>query len=137
MSKYYASLLLVNGAHFVLVSNPNPDPDLDPNPNPNPHQVTNELHRKAPKGQKKKYLFKTLKSTKFFQVRVRVRARARAKVNQVSPNPNPNRNRNPNPNPHPNPNQSTQLDWVEAGLQVCRQGYNMLNLLIHRKNGNL
>jgi pre-mRNA-processing factor 8 len=25
------------------------------------------------------------------------------------------------------------LDWVEAGLQVCRQGYNMLNLLIHRK----
>jgi len=60
--------------------------------------VTNELHRKAPKGQKKKYLFKTLKSTKFFQ--------------------------------------STQLDWVEAGLQVCRQGYNMLNLLIHRKNVN-
>ena len=32
--------------------------------------------------------------------------------------------------------QSTQLDWVEAGLQVCRQGYNMLNLLIHRKNLN-
>ena len=30
--------------------------------------------------------------------------------------------------------QSTELDWVEAGLQVCRQGYNMLNLLIHRKN---
>ncbi|KAK2195077.1 bifunctional PRO8NT domain/Pre-mRNA-processing-splicing factor 8 [Babesia duncani] len=30
--------------------------------------------------------------------------------------------------------QATQLDWVEAGLQVCRQGYNMLNLLIHRKN---
>eukprot|EP00964_Phaeocystis_antarctica_P142953 scaffold108369_cov48-Phaeocystis_antarctica.AAC.1 len=29
--------------------------------------VTNELHRKPPKGQKKKYLFKTLKSTKFFQ----------------------------------------------------------------------
>ena len=28
------------------------------------------------------------------------------------------------------------LDWVEAGLQVCRQGYNMLNLLIHRKNVN-
>ena len=25
------------------------------------------------------------------------------------------------------------LHWVEAGLQVCRQGYNMLNLLIHRK----
>lgn len=29
--------------------------------------------------------------------------------------------------------QTTTLDWVEAGLQVCRQGYNMLNLLIHRK----
>ncbi len=32
--------------------------------------------------------------------------------------------------------QSTELDWVECGLQVCRQGYNMLNLLIHRKNLN-
>ncbi|CAD7696789.1 unnamed protein product [Ostreobium quekettii] len=32
--------------------------------------------------------------------------------------------------------QSTELDWVEAGLQVCQQGYNMLNLLIHRKNLN-
>lgn len=32
--------------------------------------------------------------------------------------------------------QATELDWVEAGLQVCRQGYNMLNLLIHRKNLN-
>jgi len=32
--------------------------------------------------------------------------------------------------------QKTELDWVEAGLQVCRQGYNMLNLLIHRKNLN-
>ena len=32
--------------------------------------------------------------------------------------------------------QSTTLDWVEAGLQVLRQGYNMLNLLIHRKNLN-
>jgi pre-mRNA-processing factor 8 len=31
--------------------------------------------------------------------------------------------------------QTTRLDWVEAGLQVCRQGYNMLNLLIHRKVG--
>ncbi|XP_004343829.2 pre-mRNA splicing factor prp8 [Capsaspora owczarzaki ATCC 30864] len=29
--------------------------------------------------------------------------------------------------------QQTELDWVEAGLQVCRQGWNMLNLLIHRK----
>ena len=36
--------------------------------------MTNELHRKAPKGQKKKYLFKTLKSTKFFQARARGRA---------------------------------------------------------------
>ena len=32
--------------------------------------------------------------------------------------------------------QSTEIDWVEAGLQVCRQGYNMLNLMIHRKNLN-
>lgn len=32
--------------------------------------------------------------------------------------------------------QTTTIDWVEAGLQVCRQGYNMLNLLIHRKNLN-
>lgn len=44
------------------------------------------------------YLFRSFKSTKFFQ--------------------------------------STTLDWVEAGLQVLRQGYNMLNLLIHRKNLN-
>ena len=29
--------------------------------------------------------------------------------------------------------QTTRLDWVEVGLQVRRQGYNMLNLLIHRK----
>ncbi len=29
--------------------------------------------------------------------------------------------------------QSTELDWVEVGLQVCRQGHNMLNLLIRRK----
>lgn len=27
--------------------------------------------------------------------------------------------------------QTTTIDWVEAGLQVCRQGHNMLNLLIH------
>ena len=44
------------------------------------------------------YLFRSFKSTKFFQ--------------------------------------TTTLDWVETGLQVCRQGYNMLNLLIHRKNLN-
>lgn len=29
--------------------------------------------------------------------------------------------------------QQTEVDWVEAGLQVCRQGHNMLNLLIARK----
>ncbi|KAE8214190.1 hypothetical protein CF327_g2385 [Tilletia walkeri] len=29
--------------------------------------------------------------------------------------------------------QTTTLDWVEAGLQVIRQSFNMLNLLIHRK----
>jgi pre-mRNA-processing factor 8 len=32
--------------------------------------------------------------------------------------------------------QISELDWVETGLQVCRQGYNMLNLLIHRKQLN-
>ncbi|KAJ3360175.1 Pre-mRNA-processing-splicing factor 8 [Kappamyces sp. JEL0680] len=32
--------------------------------------------------------------------------------------------------------QTTEIDWVEAGLQVSRQGFNMLNLLIHRKNLN-
>jgi len=60
--------------------------------------VLNQLHHRPPKSLNKKYLFKSLKATKFFQ--------------------------------------STELDWVEVGLQVCRQGYNMLNLLIHRKNLN-
>jgi pre-mRNA-processing factor 8 len=32
--------------------------------------------------------------------------------------------------------QFSELDWVEAGLQLCRQGFNMLMLLIHRKNLN-
>ena len=32
--------------------------------------------------------------------------------------------------------QKTEMDWVEVGLQVCRQGYNMLKLLVHRKNLN-
>jgi len=31
---------------------------------------------------------------------------------------------------------TTEIDWVEVGLQVCRQGYNMLNLLIHKRNLN-
>lgn len=30
--------------------------------------------------------------------------------------------------------QCTEIDWVEAGLQVVRQGHNMLSLLIHKKN---
>lgn len=60
--------------------------------------VLNALKHRPPKAQKKRYLFRSFKSTKFFQ--------------------------------------TTTLDWVEAGLQVCRQGYNMLNLLIHRKNLN-
>lgn len=60
--------------------------------------VLNALKHRSPKAQKKRYLFRSFKSTKFFQ--------------------------------------TTTLDWVEAGLQVCRQGYNMLNLLIHRKNLN-
>lgn len=29
--------------------------------------------------------------------------------------------------------QCTELDWVEVGLQICRQGHNVLNLLIQRK----
>ncbi|KAH8929155.1 PROCN-domain-containing protein [Atractiella rhizophila] len=60
--------------------------------------VHNTLKHRAPRAQTKKYLFRQLAATKFFQ--------------------------------------RTTLDWVEAGLQVCRQGYNMLNLLIHRKNLN-
>ena len=32
--------------------------------------------------------------------------------------------------------QTTELDWVEAGLQVCRQGYNVLNLLINKRGLN-
>ncbi|KAI8848655.1 pre-mRNA processing factor 8 [Chytridium lagenaria] len=60
--------------------------------------VLNCLKHRRPKPKSKKYLFRQLKATKFFQ--------------------------------------QTELDWVEAGLQVCRQGYNMLNLLIHRKNLN-
>ena len=60
------------------------------------YYVLNELHRRPPKAQGKKFLFRAFKQTKFFQC--------------------------------------TELDWVEAGLQVVRQGYNMLNLLIHRKN---
>lgn len=31
---------------------------------------------------------------------------------------------------------TTEIDWVEAGLQLCRQGFNMLNLIIHRRNLN-
>ncbi|OMJ15120.1 Pre-mRNA-processing-splicing factor 8 [Smittium culicis] len=56
------------------------------------------LHKRKPRALNKKYLFRQLKATKFFQ--------------------------------------TAEIDWVEAGLQVCRQGYNMLNLLIHRKNLN-
>lgn len=62
------------------------------------YYVLNALKHRHPKPQKKRYLFRSFKATKFFQ--------------------------------------TTTLDWVEAGLQVCRQGYNMLNLLIHRKNLN-
>ena len=57
--------------------------------------VSNSLHTKPYKAQTKKYLFRQLKATKFFQ--------------------------------------TTRLDWLEAGLQVVRQSFNMLNLLIHRK----
>ena len=47
------------------------------------YYVLNSLKHKPPKAQKKRYLFRSFKATKFFQ--------------------------------------STTLDWVEAGLQVCRQ----------------
>ncbi|KAJ2818140.1 pre-mRNA-splicing factor 8, partial [Coemansia sp. 'formosensis'] len=60
--------------------------------------VLNAIHSSPPRAQRKKYLFRQFKATKFFQ--------------------------------------STEIDWVEAGLQVCRQGHNMLNLLIHRKRLN-
>ena len=62
------------------------------------YYVLNALHHRPPKPQKKRYLFRSFKATKFFQ--------------------------------------ATSLDWIEVGLQVCRQGYNMLNLLIGRKNLN-
>ena len=45
--------------------------------------VLNHLHRRRPRSMNKKYLFKILKATKFFQ--------------------------------------TTELDWVEAGLQAPRQ----------------
>ena len=32
--------------------------------------------------------------------------------------------------------QYTEMDWVEVGLNLCRQGFNMLMLLLHRKNLN-
>eukprot|EP00536_Pseudo-nitzschia_multiseries_P007696 jgi/Psemu1/319191/estExt_fgenesh1_pm.C_1830010 len=57
--------------------------------------VLNQLHSRPEKPKSKRTLFKSLKSTKFFQC--------------------------------------TELDWVEAGLQVCKQGHNILNLLINRK----
>ena len=57
--------------------------------------VLNQLHAEPNKPKNKRALFKSLKSTKFFQC--------------------------------------TELDWVEAGLQICRQGHNVLNLLIMRK----
>ena len=29
--------------------------------------------------------------------------------------------------------QQTNIDWVEAGIQVCQQGFEMLNLLLHKR----
>lgn len=57
--------------------------------------VLNSLHTKNPGNQKKRFLLRSLRNTKYFQ--------------------------------------QTTIDWVEAGLQLCRQGFTMLNLLIHRK----
>ena len=60
--------------------------------------VLNQVSSRPSTTKNKKYLFPSLKATKFFQC--------------------------------------TELDWVEVGLQVCRQGHNMLNLLINRKQLN-
>lgn len=60
--------------------------------------VVSQLHSRPAKPRAKRSLFKSLKSTKFFQC--------------------------------------TELDWVEVGLQICRQGHNVLNLLIQRKQLN-
>ncbi|KAJ3320388.1 Pre-mRNA-processing-splicing factor 8 [Boothiomyces sp. JEL0866] len=62
------------------------------------YYILNELHHRPPKALNRKYLFKQLHNTKFFQ--------------------------------------TTEIDWIEAGLQIERQGFSMLNLLIHRKNLN-
>ncbi|KAJ1028734.1 hypothetical protein NDA16_001899 [Ustilago loliicola] len=32
--------------------------------------------------------------------------------------------------------QNTSIDWLEAGLQVAKQSFNMMNLLIHRKGAS-
>ncbi|KAL3228560.1 Pre-mRNA-splicing factor 8 [Nakaseomyces bracarensis] len=32
--------------------------------------------------------------------------------------------------------QETHIDWLEAGIQICKQGHNMLNLLIHKRGLN-
>lgn len=53
--------------------------------------VLNELHKKPPKAMKKKYLFKSLRATKFFQ--------------------------------------STEIDWVEAGLQVIIDLYILIQYI--------
>ena len=59
--------------------------------------ILNKLYHYLPKVLNKKiYLFKSLKVTKFFQ--------------------------------------QIELHWVEVGHEVRPQDYNMLNLLIHRKN---
>jgi pre-mRNA-processing factor 8 len=57
--------------------------------------VLNSVKNKSPVNQKKRFLLRSLRNTKYFQ--------------------------------------QTTIDWVEAGLQLCRQGFTMLNLLIHRK----
>ena len=56
------------------------------------YYVLNALKHRPPKAQKKRYLFRSFKATKFFQ--------------------------------------TTELDWVEVGLQVCRQGMISLNFFL-------
>lgn len=97
--------------------------------------VLNQIHHRRPKALNKKYLFKSLKSTKFFQqVCVCV-------VSSCLLQKKDNLQEAGFVNClivavffFPVVHVQTELDWVEVGLQVCRQGYNMLNLLIHRKS---
>ena len=123
--------------------------------------VLNKLHQKPPKNMKKKSLFKALRATKFFQSTeldwVEAGLQVTACTLPSSPTCHSRAARSP-------PccfalscrelrgcvscgralcllnSQFLNLPTTHGGApaceQVCRQGYNMLNLLIHRKNLN-